>query len=166
MTGFTTFSTSGWVGNHQNDDVIYEWVLSELPCNLSTCKHSWNTLKDPYNTNNWGCRGSWSWSRSPAVGRWSRDPLFLGSIWTQIWTWLDSNPVFGFYGVEIFIKYAGILFTNDIIILGGGGGSRAMMILMTQGGGGGPELAKSWWRNIWTLPYLGTPGQGQGVYWN
>ena len=123
-------------GNHQNDDVIYELVLSELPCNLSTCKHSWNTLKDPYNTNNWGCRGSWSWSRSPAVGRWSRDPLFLGSIWTQIWTWLDSNPVFGFYGVEIFIKYAGILFTYYIIILGGGGGSRAMMILMTQGGWG------------------------------
>ena len=30
----------GWGGNHQNDDVIYEWVLSELPCNLSTCKHS------------------------------------------------------------------------------------------------------------------------------
>ena len=107
--------------NHQNDDVIYEWVLSELPCNLSTCKHSWNTLKDPYNTNNWGCRGSWSWSWSPAVGRWSRDPLFLGSIWTQIWTWLDSNPVFGFYGVEIFIKYAGILFTYYIIILGGWG---------------------------------------------
>ena len=25
-----------WGGNHQNDDVIYEWVLSELPCNLST----------------------------------------------------------------------------------------------------------------------------------
>ena len=23
----------GWGGNHQNDDVIYEWVLSELPCN-------------------------------------------------------------------------------------------------------------------------------------
>ena len=21
----------GWGGNHQNDDVIYEWVLSELP---------------------------------------------------------------------------------------------------------------------------------------
>ena len=30
----------GGVGYHQNDDVIYEWVLSELPCNLSTCKHS------------------------------------------------------------------------------------------------------------------------------
>ena len=26
--------------NNKNDDVIYEWVLSELPCNLSTCKHS------------------------------------------------------------------------------------------------------------------------------
>ena len=26
----------GGEGNHQNDDVIYEWVLSELPCNLST----------------------------------------------------------------------------------------------------------------------------------
>ena len=25
-----------WGGNHQNDDVIYEWVLSELPCNLQT----------------------------------------------------------------------------------------------------------------------------------
>ena len=50
------------------------------------------------------------------------DPQFLGSIWTQIWTWLDSNPVFGFYGVEIFIKYAGILFTYYIIILGGVGG--------------------------------------------
>ena len=21
----------GWGGNHQNDDVVYEWVLSELP---------------------------------------------------------------------------------------------------------------------------------------
>ena len=49
---------------------------------------------------------------------------------------MDSNPVFGFYGVEIFIKYAGILFTYYIIILGVGGGSRAMMILMTQGGWG------------------------------
>ena len=68
------------------------------------------------------------------------DPQFLGSIWTQIWTWLDSNPVIG---VEIFTKYAGILFTYYIIILGGGGGSRAMMILMTQGGVGGPKLAKS-----------------------
>ena len=27
---------------------------------------------------------------------------------------MDSNPVFGFYGVEIFIKYAGILFTYYI----------------------------------------------------
>ena len=33
------------------------------------------------------------------------DPRFLGSIWTQIWTWLDSNPVFGFYGVEIFTGF-------------------------------------------------------------
>ena len=23
----------GWGGNHQNDDVIYEWVLSELKVN-------------------------------------------------------------------------------------------------------------------------------------
>ena len=135
----------GWGANHQNDDVIYEWVLSELPCNLSTCKHSWNTLKDPYNTNNWGCRGSWSWSRSPAVGRWSRDPLFLGSIWTQIWTWLDSNSVIGSYGVDIF-TIIHILHHH----FRGGGGSRAMMILMMQGGG--PELAKSWWRNMCTLP--------------
>ena len=50
------------------------------------------------------------------------DPRFLGSIWTQIWTWLDSNPVIGSYGVEIFTKYAGILFTYYIIILGGGWG--------------------------------------------
>ena len=47
------------------------------------------------------------------------DPRFLGSIWTQIWTWLDSNPVIG---VEIYTKYARILFTYYIIILGGGGG--------------------------------------------
>ena len=67
------------------------------------------------------------------------DPRFLGSIWTQIWTWLDSNPVIG---VEIFTKYAGILFTYYIIILGGGGGSRAMMILMTQGGGGGSRTGQ------------------------
>ena len=43
------------------------------------------------------------------------DPRFLGSIWTQIWTWLDSNPVIG---VEIFTKYAGILFwpkVDDVI---------------------------------------------------
>ena len=33
------------------------------------------------------------------------DPRFLGSIWTQIWTWLDSNPVFRFYGVEIFTGF-------------------------------------------------------------
>ena len=46
------------------------------------------------------------------------DPQFLGSIWTQIWTGLDSNPVFGFYGVEIFMKYAGISFTYYVIILG------------------------------------------------
>ena len=71
------------------------------------------------------------------------DPRFLGSIWTQIWTWLDSNPVIGSYGVEIFTKYAGILFTYYIIILGGGGGCTAMMILMTQGGVGGPKLTKS-----------------------
>ena len=50
------------------------------------------------------------------------DPQFLGSIWTQIWTWLDSNLIFGFYGVEIFMKYAGILFTYHVIILGGVGG--------------------------------------------
>ena len=42
------------------------------------------------------------------------DPRFLGSIWTQIWTWLDLNPVIGSYGVEIFTKYAGILFTYYI----------------------------------------------------
>ena len=47
------------------------------------------------------------------------DPRFRGSIWTQIWTWLDLNPVIG---VEIFTKYAGILFTYYIIILGGVGG--------------------------------------------
>ena len=81
--------------------------------------------------------------KEPSSGQVIKRSSFLGSIWTQIWTWLDSNPVFGFYGVEIFIKYAGILFTYYIIILGGGGGSRAMMILMTQGGVGGPELAKS-----------------------
>ena len=35
---------------------------------------------------------------------------------------LDSNlDLVGFYGVEIFIKYAGILFTYYIIIVGGGG---------------------------------------------
>ena len=48
------------------------------------------------------------------------DPRFLGSIWTQIWTWLDSNPVIGSYGVEIFTKYAGILFTYYITPLVGG----------------------------------------------
>ena len=79
----------------------------------------------------------------PSSGQVIKRSSFLGSIWTQIWTWLDSNPVFGFYGVEIFIKYAGILFTYYIIILGGvgvqshddlddaGGGSRIGQKLMT-----------------------------------
>ena len=55
------------------------------------------------------------------------DPRFLGSIWTQIWTWLDSNPVIG---VEIFTKYAGILFTYYIIILGEGGPKLATNMLI------------------------------------
>ena len=75
--------------------------------------------------------------KEPSSGQVIKRSSFLGSIWTQIWTWLHSNPVFGFYGVEIFIKYVGILFTYYIIILGGVGG---------------PKLAKSWWCYIWTLP--------------
>ena len=55
---------------------------------------------------------------------------------------MDSNPVFGFYGVEIFIKYAGILFTYYIIILGGVG-VQSHDDLDDAGGVGGSKLAKS-----------------------
>ena len=65
--------------------------------------------------------------------------IFWGSIWTQIWTWLDSNPVFGFYGVEISIKYAGILFKCYIIILGGVGVQSHDDLDDAGGGGGGVQ---------------------------
>ena len=37
------------------------------------------------------------------------DPRFLVSIWTQIWTWLDSNPVIG-VGVQNWPKVDDVIY--------------------------------------------------------
>ena len=36
----------GWGGNHQNDDVIYEWVLSELKVNCVATNGGVVIIKD------------------------------------------------------------------------------------------------------------------------
>ena len=36
----------GWRGNHQNDDVIYEWVLSELKVNCVATNGGVVIIKD------------------------------------------------------------------------------------------------------------------------